>query len=370
MNLWMVALLLAPEPAGAAPCDALAAKAAQLKGEQVASTFRELAACDKALAEEHFPDFMRASTDVGTLVELSLTAVDAQIYRPVWGMLEKVPDYAARAEVAKGVGAHCTESEQVLPFLAGGYSALGDRQFNAWRDALTTCEAPALVSWLEQTVSSPPTITYDEKYNAVADALVKHKRAEALPALEQAAIAALDGGPLTTLLDRMADAARPAYGAQVDPAAQERLHASLSRVAETAPPPQARLVADRLYQSNAEGLAAALLPSIYPDRVQSNGSMLYGVAAVESCDRQAIVHYAPVTDPAKRWSILEAVQEPALSFKPRLKCQAEGAWPVLTTPEPLQSKADVEAWAEGIAKDWAARGLDARTRQEKPLALH
>lgn len=366
-------LLGASGTAHAAACDALAGQAAVVKGEQVVPVFTQLAKCDAKLAEKHFYDFMRSSSDVGTLVALSLAAIDAQIYKPVWNMMEKVPDFSARDEVAKGVGASCADNAAVLPFLQGAYSALGDRQFNSWREALGTCDSPALVTWLEQTAAKPPSVVYDEKYNSVTDVLVKRKKLEALPILEQAAIAAgTSGGPFSTLLDRMADAVRPAsFGAKIPAEDQAKLESALGRVAAAVPPEQARLVADRLYQNGSESAAAALLPRIYPERVQADGRLLYGVAAIEACDDEAVVHYATVTDAAKRWSIVEDVSGPALAdFKPRLKCTAEGTWPLLTTPEPLATKAEVDGWAEALVAEWASKGLTAKVREEKALELN
>lgn len=367
-----ILLLGATSTSHAAACDALASKASAVKGEQIVTTFRELARCDAKLAERHFYDFMRSSTDVGTLVSLSLAALDAGVFQPVWNMMEKVPDYSARDEVAKGVGAHCADHSSVLPFVQGGYSALGDRQFNSWREALGACDAPALVTWLEQTAANPPAVAYDEKYNTIIESLVKKKRVEALPLLEQAAIAAgKSGGPFSTLLDRMADAVRPAtFGGKVAPEDQKKLEDALGRIAAAVPPEQARLVADRLYQNGAEEAAAALLPRIYPDRVQAGGKMLYGVAAVESCDKEAVVHYATVTDPARRWSIVDDVTDSARrDFKPRLKCTAEGDWPVLTTPEPAVSKGEIDTWAAALVEEWGAKGLTAKLREEKGIDL-
>lgn len=351
-------------------CAALVERAASVSGDDAAELFVELVDCDAKLAEKHFGDFMRAAGEVGALVELSLTAIDAQLYTPVWKMLDKVPDIGARVEVAKGVGAQCDAHAEVLPFLKGALLALDDRQFGAWRDALTTCAADDMVAWLAEVAARPPSVPYDEKYNAVTDALVKHRRADALPVLEQAAIhAGTEGGPFLTALDRMADAVRPeGFGAKLTAADTELLEAALVRVAEAVPPEQARQVGERLYQAGSGGTAATLLPRIFPDRV-TDGRLRYGVAAVESCGGDAVVHHALVSEPATRWTIVDDVTPLARAFKPRLKCRAEEAWPVVTTPEPVGGDEDVARWAADLVSQWEGRGVATKAREEKPIAL-
>ena len=79
------------------------------------------------------------------------------------------------------------------------------------------------------------------------------------------------------------------------PEDRKRLEKSLVIVAGSVAPEQAAMVADRLFNAGAEEAAAGLLPNIYPDKVQSDGSLLYGVASVENCDGQAYIHYAVVS---------------------------------------------------------------------------
>ena len=48
--------------------------------------------------------------------------------------------------------------------------------------------------------------------------------------------------------------------------------------------------------------------------MQSSGGLLYGIASVESCDGQAVIHFAQATEPAKRWSILADIEAPVLDL--------------------------------------------------------
>lgn len=368
----LLALFGAAETAQAANCKALADRVANLTLEQVAPTFAELAKCDSQLAAERFPDFMRRISEAGALVTLSVTALDAGIEAPIHSLLDQISDYGARDEVAKGIGEACAEHPSVVGFLRGAHGALGERQFAGWREALSACEAPELVSWLAEAAAAPSNVPYDEKYDMVARALVDHQGVEALPVLEKAAVKAGNGsGPFVPLLDRMGDAIRPStIGGTPSAEHREQLEQALVRVAGAVPAEQARLVADRLYQAGAEKAAVELLPRIYPERVQADGGFLYGVASVEHCSGQAFVHYAVATEPGTRWTVYDDLQQPARSFKKRLKCTTDGEWPVVATHEPLASAGDVEAWAQEVVAEWSGKGLTVKSRAEKPISLH
>lgn len=371
MKIALALALVMMAPTAHASCSSIADKAGTINGDAVGGTFAQLAQCDAKLAEDRFPDFMRASTDVGSLVGLSLAAIDTGVYAPVWGLLEKVPEISTRDEVAKGVGASCNDHAKVNDFLKGAYTQMHDRQFGMWRDAYRNCKSEELGSWLVEVVAQPPAVSYDEKYNVVTAALVKSQGAASLPVFGDAAIAAAaNGGPFTTLLDRMNEVVRPAtYGGVIAPEDQAALQETLSKVAAAVGQEQASLVANRLYQSGAEEAAVALLPVIYADRIQGKADLLYGAAAVESCDGEAIVHFALVIEPSSRWSIVDDVTLALRAFKPKLKCTAEGDWPVMTSHEPLVDKAALEGWVAEVEGQWSGRDLAVKSREEKGITL-
>ena len=144
----------------------------------------------------------------------------------------------------------------------------------------------------------------------------------------------------------------------------------MATVAGAVLPEQAALVADRLFNAGSESAAASLLPAVYPERVQGNDMFLYGTAAVEACDGQAIIHYAAVYEPAKRWSILQDVEEPSRAFKPKLKCSADGPWPVLVTSEPLAEKSGLDNWAKELESQWINKGNEVKLKGEKSITLN
>lgn len=362
--------LFALAPAAHAGCETIAKSATTVAPDKLGETYAQLVACDRGLAEDAFDEFMRASKDLETLEALTLAAVDNKVHKPVYPMLEKVQDLGLRDEVAKAVGADCGAHPEVVAFLRGAYTELRDRQFGMWREAYRSCNSPDLDAWQAEVLANPPSIAYDEKYNVVAETFVKRKRAEALPTLQKAATAAAgNGGPFTTLLDRMNDAVKPeTFGANIAEEDRKKLEDALVGVAKHVQPEMAKQVADRLYQAGAETAAASLLASVYPERVKGKGELTYGVATVEACDKEAIIHYAEVTEPGKRWSIAQDVEAPAREFKPKLKCQPEGPWPLFTTPEPL-AKGGLEDWLGQLQTEWAGKDLDAKLKEEKAIIL-
>lgn len=374
MKSWLLAstLLIASLPAQAGKCDTLANRAKSDKGEKLVEGYVKLVACDAAEAETHLPAFQKATEgDVGLQTSLALAAIDAKRYTAVWAMLDGVKDYSARDDIAEQVGAACGEHPEVVTFLQGAYFGLRNTQFGKWDKALYTCESEALGTWLDATVAKPPTSAYDDKYNAILGALVARRAVDALPVLQRAAVeAANNGGPFNTIIEHMNEAVRPPdLGADTTPEDAKALENALVSVAEAVAPEQVAMVADRLYNAGAEAAAASLLPRVYPDRVQADGSLLYGVASIENCDGSAYIHWSWVNEPAKRWSIMTDAAPVARSFKQRLRCDTEGDWPVVATSEPVAGTGDVEAWAAELEKQWANKDLVVKLKKEKPFRL-
>jgi hypothetical protein len=353
--------------ASAADCHTQVAAASTVSADQVAPAFQALVSCDKAQAESAYPTFMRASGDVDSLVALSLAAIDAGVTRPVATELDSVG--GARGEVATGIGEACVDHPGVVNFLETTYTDAKGHGFAAWREALIACRAPAFETWLASTAAAPPPEIISERYGAVLGAYVRHAGKDALPTLQAAAIAAAaNHGPFDDIVSALIDAIRgTGLGANLADADRAALEASLTAVALASPPDQAKKVAEKLNALGSDAAAAKLLPTVYKDRLQPDGKLLYGVAGLESCDGATVVHWAPAESAATHWSIQPAAEPLVRAFKPKLKCDA-GTWPVLVTPEPLKSAADAAAWADKLVADAATKGT-ASAREEKPIAI-
>lgn len=375
----MLSILLAVlvPSAHAAPCDAHLNKIASLNAGTVAPAFAELSKCDKKTAEANFVRYLEKATDSDAVTALFTTAVDVEVWKPVWGALSKISSYEARDEVSSRVGETCAEKPKVVTFLQGAYGALRDIEFQQWNSAYAACDAPELWTWVDSQVANPPAKMFDEKFNALMDILVRKKHADALPALTAGAIkAATNNGPFDQMLGKMGEAAAPELGSAIDPAAQQRFEDSMVEVAKAVPVEKTRSVADQLALAGSEGAAARLLPTIFGDRVQAGGAFLWGAAAAETGDcggkKTAVLHYAVVTEPGKRWSIQQDLETPMRAFKPKLgkDCKAsEGAWPIVPSSEPLKSAKELDEWSKKVVEQWEKDGYTVKAQKEKEVAL-
>ncbi|MCA9566852.1 MAG: hypothetical protein KC656_03380 [Myxococcales bacterium] len=365
-------LLTAMTLAHAGPCDAKVASIEGTPREKLTTLYAEVVDCDPRAADSSFKAFVRASGDVDTLVDLSLKAIELEQYQPVWDMLEQLTDREARRKVAERVGGLCQDQVGVLPFLQGGYFAANERAFAMWSQAYDTCSSEALTDWMREKISDPPTRTYDDRYNSLLDAFVGRLGEKALGPLERAAVAASErGGPFTSILEKMLEAVRPpGIGAELSDDRKRMLADAYVRVGTGGVrPEQAAAVADRLYQQGFKDRAASLLKVVYGDRVQADGRLLYGVASVEHCGGEAVVHLTSVYEPSRRWTIQPEIDAPVRAFKKRLKCETSAPWDVHVTRSPVANVAEVAAHGEEIARIYSDRNLVVRVREEKPLEL-
>lgn len=357
-----------------AKCESLTRSVEHLGGDQLVAQYKKVIACDTKVANQVFTKFMMAAGDADTLVALSMAAIDADIWNPVWEMIGKLSSYDARDEVAERLGMACEYNPKVVGFLQGAYFGLRDIEFSQWDDALVACKAEPFDNWLHDQVKNPPPKLYDEKWNALSDALVRRLGVDSLPILADGAkVAAGNGGPFESILMKMEMAVAPDLGEDMNPEHQAKLEESLVAMAQDLPPEQARAIADRLANAGSDNKAAELLPTVYPGR-DSAGHYYYGGVSVESgeCEGEkiAVLHYAIVADPGIRWIITSAVEGPLRSVKPRLsKCTVDVPWPVLVSPEPLEAKGDVDDWLDSIVTTWTDKGFQVKTRGEKEIKL-
>jgi hypothetical protein len=363
-------LCLLPVAAHAGRCDSYVQQVDKASGTTLVKAYQSLIACDPALAKDAFPRFMLKATDMETLVPLTLAAIDGDVFTPVWEVMERLP-YEHHVPLAEALGAACGEHTKVVPFVQGAYSALKGAEFVSWKPILQTCTTGGLSDWMATLVVDPPKSPYNDKYNAIITTFAQLRRAEALPQLQQAAIAAgTRGGPFNNIIETVQLAVQPvSISADVSPEDKARVEETLVAIAKAVSPESARIVADRLYTSGNEALAASLLPSIYPDRVQPDGTLLWAGLAVESCEGEAWVHWVSFTSQPTRWAVTDHVAAPLRGAKAKLKCKPEGEWPVRATDEPLRDAAAVDAWVQGIVTEWAGQGLKVKTVEEKKLSL-
>ncbi len=358
-----------------AACDAQVAAIGSLTPEAVPAAYQALVTCDPKIAEPAFIKFLEKASDTDAVTGLVQVAIDAKLWTPAWTSLSKIPDFSARDDVATNIGGTCSDHPTTVTFLQGAYT-LRDVEFKQWSHAYDACDDSKLWDWMEAKVKAPPAKEVDEKYVGIANIYAKKKHADALPALSGAAIAAAsNGGPFASLLESISTAMAPGFGQNMAPEAQKQLEDTLVAIAEKTGPDRAKSVATQLANSGAEQAAASLLPVLYPDRVQSGGKFLYGVASVESgtCSgkKTAYVHYTTLTESGTHWSILADIEAPMRAMKPKLKgcTMDDGGWPVISTSEPEKSASDSATWADERAKEWTDKGYEVKVQKEKEFSL-
>ncbi len=366
--------LLAWSSSAEAKCDHLLRGIDGAGADRLVAQYKKVIACDTKVANQVFPQFMRAAGDADTLVALSLAAMEYDIWNPVWEMIGKLSSYDARDEVAERVGLSCEYNPKVVGFLQGAYFGLRDIDFSQWDDALVSCKSASFEEWMIQLVEDPPPKLYDEKWSAIVDALVKRRGRDSLPHLAKGAVvAAGNGGPFEAILMQMENAVAPSLGEEMNPEDRNALEESLVGMARELEPDKARSVADRLANSGSDSRAAELLETVYEGR-KLGGYYWYGGAAVEAGDcegeKTAVIHFANIAEPGKRWIIVNDSEEPLRSFKPKLgKCQVDEPWPVLVSPEPFEQKGGASSWIETVLPSWEEKGYAVKTKGEKDIKL-
>ena len=123
LNSLVLGLLLSTPPAHAS-CASYLRRADTAKGAGIAKAFRDLAKCDKSVAEANFARFLANANDVDSLLALTMSAIESEVWNPAWLMLGKISSYEARDEIADLVGATCTENPKTIKFLQGAYFGL------------------------------------------------------------------------------------------------------------------------------------------------------------------------------------------------------------------------------------------------------
>lgn len=366
-----VAVLASSAQAG--KCDALIKKADSVSPSALPAAYSNVIACDLEEATANFTRFMTRASDSEVLVSLSLAAIDGQVWNPVWVMPGKISDYSVRDVISGNIGAACADNTAVVGFLQGAYGALRGLDFQQWDDAFLACESPALDAWIEQTIQSPPSSTYDEKYDQLMGIYVEKRGKDAIVGLEAAAIAAAEGGPFEAILMKMDEAVAPPLGQQLPPDDKAALETALVEIAQQVGPKQARAVAERLVAAGSEDQAAKLLPAVFPDHHRS-GVFTWGGLSIERGEckgvKQAVFHVAEISEPGKRWIVNDEVIPALRGFKPKLKkcTPEEGDWPVVTSPQPLMPDG-VDAWARKVAGQWMTQGYEVEIKNEASITL-
>ena len=165
------------------------------------------------------------------------------------------------------------------------------------------------------------------------------------------------------------NAVQPGLGESLSDADRTAFEESILTIAKEVPS-KALLLAQQLNSVNSTR-SGELLTLIYADRL-TDGLLNYGVVAVEAgeCNgkKQAILHVATVTDPAKRMVILQDVTGPIRASKPKLKKCESAEWPISITSEPI-ANTELDDLVNTIQSKYEADGYKVKVATEATIAL-
>ena len=356
--------------AEAASCNSHVTQAASQQGADLVRTFAKLAKCDKDMAEDNFLGaFVPRATDLDTLVQLTETAINGGVFNSTWKMLGKIKDYSTRNEVASAIGEKCDANPQVTKFLQGAYFALKNNDFTQWDDAYISCTSEDMKTWFAQQITNTPNGSFSESYNTLLEIYVKQNGTAALPVLQQAALNAKEDGPFDSIINQMNNAVQPGLGESISDADRTAFEDSILTIAKEVPT-KALLLAQQLNAVNSTR-SGELLTLIYADRL-TDGLLSYGVVAVEAGEckgkKQAVLHVATVTDPAKRMVILQDATGPIRASKPKLKKCESAEWPISITSEPI-ANTELDDLVNTIQSKYEADGYKVKVATEATIAL-
>ena len=112
--MWLLlAATLGPSTAEAS-CQYLVRRANASSSSTLARNFTSLAKCSQQEAEASFNGLLPRAKSVDTLVDLSMAAIETEVWTPVWRVLSHdALDYDVRDQVATVIGEKCTENPRL-----------------------------------------------------------------------------------------------------------------------------------------------------------------------------------------------------------------------------------------------------------------
>ena len=358
-----------------AKCEGYVRKAANAKGKVVIQNFKKAYACDPEVARANFFEFMKSANDLDTLQRFALTAIelDPIFWEHAGKIPEKIPDYSMRDNVTKALGLECSAYESFRKFMQASYITMGGNEFSRWDEAYINCNHADIDSWITERVENPPAQQFSAKYNTLLDITAQKNGASALPHFEKAAIAAAEKGPYKDIVRKITDTVAPSIGEKMSAENRAALEKTLLNIAKKVDTAKASDVAFQLAAAGSEDKAAQLLPTIYAE--QYNNGFTYGVAAVElgKCKgdkKEAVIHFAELSDQKVVWSVLETATKTLRASKPKLgKCEPEGDWSIVLTSTPISNAKEIKPWTEGLKEDYTKKGYKVKLQKEKKITI-
>jgi hypothetical protein len=365
MVLLSLFLALALAPAHAEDCKSIPKALKDASPHDAARLYTTLAQCDAPAAKKAAGSVLPSliGDEGGREAAIAAIRVGAGAAAQAWiGELQSDD----RAPLIRQLGKLCGEDTAIQGFL-GQATDLGDDFWaHRWYRALVDCRVPAMQKILSDHVDAAVGGEDRVRYFAVVSAWAANIGAEAVPKLEKM-IAETDEIEIqVNLLQAFTDAAQVGTTGGTDPKVAEASVAAINRLAVDLPfkaVEQARLTLQALDDAQS---ADALARVRYNAVLQDDGTLLYGVVAVEtaSCKNgkvQQYAHIAEVADQGQTWpdqleEKLSTVLEHSWKMNLAERCKGEGEAKLYVPSAPFENR--------GAFNDWVADQLKAAKKAE------
>ena len=354
-------------PATAEACDVRALKTElnSASPHSAGSVYTRLAACNaasaKSLAKATFSRLLPGES----ANEAAIAAIGAGAGDVVAAWVDGQQS-DERARTIKALGKACGEDPAVAGFFVDTHSRLGEQFWSQrWHAGLRTCRTAPIQSLLSQAVSKK--WRDSTQFSSVVEIFARNLGAQALPTLERLATSG-DAEQALLIVGVFPDAAGVG---SMDGTNQEAAKAAAESIVKLAPEldtksiEQARISLQAL---DATPQADALASVRYKDSLQANGTLRWGVIAVETATckngkTQLGLHSGVAVEPGKRWSDqveapIRAAVEANWPLELSAKCKGTQNIEVLVSSAPLKDDAAFAEWKKGEWKALTKRDND------------
>ena len=268
-----------------------------------------------------------------------------------------------RARTIKAFGKACSNNPAVAQFFVDTHDSLGQAFWaERWHAGLRTCRTPPIQNLLSKAISRK--WRDSTQFSSVIETYARNLGVAAIPALETLAA---DGSPEEALfvVGLFPDAAGVGSLEGTDAAAAKAAVQAIERLTPTLDVKGVEQARVTLQVLGDEAAADRLATVRYKDTLQADGSLLWGVIAVETAvckngKTQLGLHFSTATEPGKRWadqikSPVEKAVRAQWDLGLSAKCKGQQTVELIMTPRPLANAEAIIAWQKEEWKDLLKR---------------
>ena len=302
--LLITGIAVTSSPAEACDLRGLKSELKEASPHSAGGVYTRLAACDarsaKTAAKDTFPRLIPGeSANEAAVAAIGIGAGDVVA---AWVDGQQSDE---RARTIKALGKACTSDPAVAGFFVDTHSRLGDQFWSQrWHAGLRTCRAAPIQSLLSQAVARKwrdPT-----QFSSVVEIFARNLGAQAIPTLERLATSG-DEEQALLVVGVFADAAGVGSMEGTNVEAANAAAEAITRLAPSLDVKSVEQARITLQTLNASEQADALASVRYKDALQPDGTLRWGVIAVETATckngkTQIGLHSGVATEAGRRWA--------------------------------------------------------------------